>query len=335
VAGSVVTAVSSYLPDRVLTNDELSAIFPEWSPAKILRKTGILERRIAAEDETASDLGVRAAQKLLERECIDPSSVEFLIFCSQSPDYFLPTTACIIQERLGLAKTIGAFDINQGCSGFVYGLSVANGLIESGAVKNVLLITADTYSKFINHRDRSVRSLFGDAAAATFIAASDQNSQIGNFVFGTDGSGSENLIVPAGGLRLSSAPVATVADQFGNHRSPFNLYMNGSEVLSFSLQQVPHIVRRVLKLAALNENNVDYYLFHQANKFMLDALIKKLNLPNEKVPRYGELTGNTVSSTIPLLLEDMILNSRIKPGVKLLLCGFGVGYSCAGCTLDF
>src|SRR5262245_31853654 len=197
-----IRAIASYLPERTLTNEQVAADVPDRPADKILEEPGIACRRVASEEECASDLGVRAAERLFQSGACRPEDVDYLLFCTQSPDYFLPTTACLVQDRLGLGTGCGALGINQGCSGFVYGLALGKSLIESGVADGVLLITAETYSKFLNARDRSVRTIFGDAAAATFLAATEADADlVGPFVFGTDGRGAENLIVAAGGLR--------------------------------------------------------------------------------------------------------------------------------------
>ena len=192
--------VAIHLPEKVEDNDFLGSQFPKWDMDLIYAKTGIRQRHIAAPGECASDLGVAAAEKLFAEHKIDRNTIDFLLFCTQTPDYPLPTTACLIQDRLGLPTSVGALDFNLGCSGFVYGLSLADGLIRSGTARRVLLITAETYSKYIDPTDRSLRTIFGDGAAATLVEASDEPS-LGSFVFGTDGSGGNMLLVAEGGAR--------------------------------------------------------------------------------------------------------------------------------------
>ena len=262
--------------------------------------------------------------------------VDFLILCTQAPDYILPTSACLLQERLGLRRDIGALDVNLGCSGFVYGLSLAAGLIASGAAVNVLLLTADTYSKYINAGDKSVRTLFGDGAAATLISGDcGEKSRIGPFVFGTDGRGAKDLMVEAGGFRAPrSADTAIVRDDgAGNRRSAENLYMNGANVMGFTLREVPRTYRALLDKAGIAPGEIDFVVLHQANKFMLDALQKKLAVPDHKYPRRYEDIGNTVSSTIPFVLADLLAGGELIPGKRLALIGFGVGLSWAGVSL--
>jgi 3-oxoacyl-[acyl-carrier-protein] synthase-3 len=333
-----ITAIATHVPDTVLTNDELAAVFPSWTSDKIFEKTGILERRVAGVDETAGDLAAAAAAALFDRLPEARARVDFLIFCSQAPDYILPTTACVLQDRLGLATQIGALDINLGCSGFVYGLSLACGLIAGGMAKSVLLLTADTYSKYINHGDKSVRTLFGDGAAATLIEADTTGrAAIGPFVFGTDGSGAKDLIVRAGGFRTPRSTTTGMArdDGAGNVRAEDDLFMHGGNVMNFSLREVPRAVGELLALTGTTLDDHDAVVFHQANKFMLDALQRKLGLPASKVPRRYEAIGNTVSSTIPFVLEEALAQGACSQGRSMLLIGFGVGLSWAGARIRF
>ncbi len=336
---SRIVDIACHLPEAVLGNDALAALFPDWPADKILAKTGIAFRHIAAPGETAGDLAFEAARKLFLKGRCAPDDIDFLIFCTQAPDYILPTTACILQHRLGLPTSAGALDINLGCSGFVYGLSLAKGLIEAGIASNVLLLTADTYSKYIHPLDKSVRTLFGDGAAATLVSATpnDQGGSIGPFVFGTDGSGARNLMVEAGGFRMPSTSETGQArtDGSGNTRSLQDLTMNGAEVMSFSLLQVPKAVDALLAKMGATRDDIEFFVLHQANKFMLDALRKKLRIAPEKVPMYIENVGNTVSSTIPLVLCDLLDKGSIKPGSQHLLVGFGVGYSWAAAAISF
>lgn len=330
--------IAAFLPESILSNEQLAALYPEWPAEKIYAKTGIRTRHVAASGQTAADLAFEASLALFERGQVKPQEIDFIILCTQAPDYILPTTACVLQKRLGIPKHAGALDVNLGCSGFVYGLSLAKGLLETEAAKCVLLLTADTYSKYIHPLDKSVRTLFGDAAAATVLVADDSgSSSIGPFVFGTDGSGAKNLIVEAGAFRhpKNAKSAAEHEDESGNIRSAENLYMNGAEVMAFSLMEVPRAADNLLKRAGCQKEDIDFFVLHQANKFMLEALRKKLKLPEEKMPVHVEYCGNTVSSTIPLTLFDMRKKGQLKPGVKLMLLGFGVGYSWAGCLVDF
>jgi 3-oxoacyl-[acyl-carrier-protein] synthase-3 len=333
---ATIAAIQYYLPEQALTNDDLAADFPDWPAAKIEEKTGIRERRIARSDECASDLAIHAAKRLFASGACKPEEIDYLLLCTQSPDYFLPTTACTLQPLLGLSQGCGALDFNLGCSGFVYGLGLAKGLIETGQARNVLLITAETYSKFINPRDKSVRTIFGDAAAATLIRATggfgpDSDPLIGPFVFGTDGTGAANLIVPAGGLRQrpSSETAHEVPAESGNWRSPENLYMNGAEIFAFTLKVVPRTVQKLLDRSGKTLSDIEFFIFHQANEYMLSHLRQKLGIPSDKFYQDMRSCGNTVSSTIPIALREAALTGQLRRGATVMLVGFGVGYSWA------
>jgi 3-oxoacyl-[acyl-carrier-protein] synthase III len=329
---AAVIGIEYYLPDQRLTNDQLSSLYPGWTPAKIESKTGILERHIAAKGECSSDLAVTAARRLFASGLCAPSDVDYVLLCTQSPDYLLPTTACLLQARLGLPTSSGAIDINQGCSGFVYSLGLAKALVETGQAKRVLLLTAETYSKFIHPGDKSVRSLFGDAASATLVGARAEGDAnlLGPFVYGTDGRGAPNLIVPTGGLRRDRVIGAPeVRDDSGNIRTVNDLYMNGPEIFAFALRTVPEAVNRLLALAGLASEEIDLYVFHQASGYILEHLRRKLNIPRQKFIVELSHCGNTVSSTIPIALKAAQDQGRLRTGDRVMLVGFGVGYSWA------
>lgn len=334
---AAIKAVTSYLPAGKLTNEQLAEEFGDWHAGQIFSKTGVAIRGVAASNETASDLGVAAAKKLFESGVCAPEQIDFLLFCTQSPDYFTPTSACVMQDRLGLRTSCGAIDFNQGCSGYVYGLALAKSLIEAGSANNVLFVTADTYTKFINRRDRSVRTLFGDGAAATLVNSVDNEAElIGPFVLGTDGKGARQIIVEAGGLRCP--PTAETAiekeDESGNWRSAQNLYMNGADVFNFALRTVPTAVDELLQKCRMTIDQVDFFVLHQANKFMLERLRGKMKIPREKFWIDMETCGNTVSSTIPIALEGALQQGRVKAGDRVALVGFGVGYSWGAAMIE-
>lgn len=332
---AAIKAISYYLPPKVETNEDLSRQFLEWSAEKIGQKTGINERHIAGEDVCASDLGFESSQRLFAEHGVKPSDIDFLLFCTQSPDYFLPTTACLLQDRLGIPQTAGALDFNLGCSGYIYGLALAAGLIETGQADNVLLITAETYSKFIAPNDRSVRSIFGDAAASTLVSAAESGS-VGPFVFGTDGRGGSQLIVKTGGMRQRQPALQAeqAVDEFGNVRNDNCLFMNGPEILNFTLRVVPPMVASLRQKSGLSDDQTDYYVFHQANKYLLNVLRKKLAIAPEKFCEHLVGCGNTVSATIPIALHHAIQDGRVHSGHRLMLVGFGVGFSWAGCMVQ-
>jgi 3-oxoacyl-[acyl-carrier-protein] synthase-3 len=327
---AAIKAVRSFLPENKLTNEDLAAQFGDWHASQILSKTGVAVRGIAAADECASDLGVAAAKRLFDEGICAPEEIDFLIFCTQTPDYLTPTTACLIQDRLGLPTSCGAVDINQGCSGYIYGLALAKSLVEAGTARTVLLVTADTYMKFINRRDRSLLTLFGDGAAATLITSIEAEAPlIGPFVLGTDGRGANQIMVKSGGLRYRPTPETAIEkqDSSGNWRSDQNLFMDGGDVFSFALRTVPPTLQKLLEKANLTIDQIDFVIPHQANKFVLERLRAKLKFAADKFWIDMENSGNTVSSTIPIALEGAINQGRVKSGDRVALIGFGVGYS--------
>ena len=322
---AVIRAIEYHLPAEVLSNDDLAGCYPEWTAEKIEDKLGVRSRRIAAPSECASDLGFLAARKLFDSGACAPADVDFLLFCSVSRDYPLPATACLIQDRLGLSKSIGALDYSIGCSGFVYGLGLAKGLIETGQARNVLLITAETISKYIHPDDRKVRTLFGDAGAATLLSATseapiDDRSWIGPFIYGTDGAGAQHLIVKAGGQRQPTCVV-------GNGPSDANLYMNGPEILVFTLAAATKAVSELLEKTRARVDDVDLFVFHQGSKQMLDGLRRKCGIPEERFLVHMRDVGNTASPSIPIVLTEARCSGRLQPGHLVMLVGFGVGLS--------
>ena len=320
-----------YLPQKILTNETLVHEFPEWEVGKIMEKVGINKRHVVSEEETASDLAIAAAQKLFDKG-INKEEIDFILFCTQSPDYFLPASACIIQDKLGLSKNIGAIDFNQGCSGFVYGLSLAKGLITANIAKNILLLTAETYTAKLHPQDKGNRSLFGDGAAAVLIST-EGFAEIGEFCLGTDGSGAENLILKTGAARHPEKTNKVDFDENNNPVSPDYIYMNGSEIFSFTLKCIPPLVESILKKSEITQTDVDLFIFHQANKYMLDFLRKKINIEKNKFYMYLSEVGNTVSSTIPIALCEALKDNTLQKGMQIMLVGFGVGLSWGGCML--
>ncbi len=323
--GIKIVKIEYYLPETIITNDDLEKKFPDWSSDKIEKKIGIRERHIVKNNETALDLALKAGEKVLKN--YNKNKINFLMLCTQSTEYYLPSGACILQDRLKLKTNIGALDYNLGCSGFIYGLALAKSLINSNIAKNILLITSETYTKHIYPKDKSNRTIFGDAAAAIIIEKSEEE-QIGEFVLGTDGSGYKNLIVPNGGLRNRYNPNAKeIDDGSGSIRTNNNLYMDGPEIFNFTIKAVPKVVSETLEKNNTTLDEIDYVIFHQSNKFMNEYLRKKINIPKEKFCENLLLKGNTVSTTIPIAIKDSIDNNCIKKGNKVLLVGFGVGYS--------
>lgn len=327
-----INALSYYVPETVISNAELIKDFPDWSEKKIALKIGI-EQRYIAKEQTAGDMAVCAANRLFEEHRIDRSQIDAIILCTQSPDYFLPTTACILQHKLGLSTQVMAFDYNLGCSGFVYGLGISKGLIMGGMAKNILLITAETYNKFIHPKDRGNRALFSDAAAATLISTQGE-LRIDELVFGTDGSGAHNLIVESGATRHREKYGIEIDPDTDVLQSPDYLYMNGPEIFNFTLEAVPELVKQLLEKSSLSLDEIDQFVFHQANKHMLKFIRESISIPEDKFYLCLEKFGNTVSSTIPIALYHALKSGTIKDNSKIMLAGFGVGYSWGGAILN-
>ena len=329
-----IKGISYYLPERELTNEELIREFPEWSVEKVADKVGVYSRHLAAENETAGDMAEKAARTLFEEYNIDPKEIDFLILCTQSPDYFLPSTSCLLQNRLGIPTSVGAFDYNLGCSGCVYGMAIAKGLIMAGIAQNVLLLTAETYNKYLHIDDKSNRSIFGDGGAACLIST-EGFAEIGDFVLGTDGAGAEHLIVKTGASRQKQATGLHCDDSEGHIRRDDYLYMNGSAIFNFTLDAVPAMMNQLLEKSGLTKENIDYFVFHQANKFMLDTIRKVCVLPRDKFYIDLENVGNTVSSTVLIGLKECLKNGTIHSGMNVMIGGFGVGLSWGGTILRF
>lgn len=322
-----IKAIEYYLPEKVLTNTEISERFPEWSAEKVASKVGITERHISGDNETAADMAFQAAEKLFKGNEGVREQVDFLLLCSQSVDYKLPSSSCILQHRLGLKTSCGAFDFNLGCSGYEYGLAVAKGLIGTGIAKNVLLLTAETYTKYIHPEDKGNMTIFGDAATAT-IVSTEGFAEIGEFVLGTDGSGAEGLIVKTKGARNPNVTGNRVEDENGNIQWDDNLFMDGKAIFDFTSEAVPAMTEKLLKKENLKQDDIDLWVFHQANKYMINYLRKLMFIDKDKFYVFMDKVGNTVSSTIPIALVEAKKEGRLHG--KVLLAGFGVGLSWGG-----
>lgn len=329
-----IKAISYYLPEIIVTNDDLVKEFPEWSVDKVTEKVGVCQRHIASDNETSCDLAEHAARKLFVEYNVNPQEIDFLLLCTQSPDYFLPSSACILQHKLGLPTSAGAFDYNLGCSGCIYGLAVAKGLIASGIAKNILLLTAETYNKYIHPTDKGNRSIFGDGAAACLVSTNGF-AKIGEFSLGTNGEGADNLIVKTGGARQKEKTGIEKKDIEGHICRDDYLYMNGGAIFNFTLDIVPTMIKDILNKNMLENKDIDYYVFHQANKFMLSTIRKICIIPKDKFYINLKNSGNTVSSTILIGLKDNIDNNLIHSNMKVMISGFGVGLSWGGTILYF
>ncbi|HCA07570.1 ketoacyl-ACP synthase III [Chryseobacterium sp.] len=326
--GSEILGIEYVFPKKKVTNEDLSSQFPDYDFSKFQKKVGISERYVV-EEETALDLAIGACEKLFER--FDRSQIDFVLYCSQSPEYFLPSTACILQDKIGLGKNTGALDFNLGCSGYTYGISIAKSLIESGQCKNVLLVTSETYSKYINEKDMSNKAIFGDAASASIIGTSSE-SKIFDFLFGTDGSGYKKLIVKNGASKNS---YNTNAEEkiygSGNTYTDNDLFMDGPEIFNFTLESIPNFVEEVLAKNKVEKQDIHQFIYHQANAFLLDTLRKRSKIEKENffINMHG---GNTVSNTIPIALKEY--SKTIEEKQKIALIGFGVGLSWSGGIIE-
>jgi 3-oxoacyl-[acyl-carrier-protein] synthase-3 len=325
--GVQISNISYSFPKNKITNENLQLEFPDYNFSKFEKKVGIVNRYVVGEGETALSLAIEACEKLLN--IIDKTNIDFLLYCTQCPEHFLPTTACLLAKKLNLSKGIGALDFNLGCSGYTYGLSLAKGLIESGQAKNVLLVTAETYSRYINVKDKSNRAIFGDAASATLITFSDCNN-ISQILFGTNGEGADHLIVKNGCTYPYDPKATEIAYGTDNIYTDNDLYMNGPEIFRFTTEEIPNFVLSILKNQNLEINDVDQYIFHQANSFLLNQIRIQLNISKERF--YVNLSdgGNTVSSTIPIALKRYLDQNQSTAPRKIMLVGFGVGLSWSG-----
>lgn len=313
-----ISKIEYYFPKIDYSNSLISASNPRVDG--IIEKVGIDKKFKADTNEFATDLGIKAAAKLIKTDPSLSDTIDYIIYCSQSPDYALPGGSSFIQKSLFPTRHIPAIDINLGCSGFVYSLSLAKALIQSKEATQILIITADTYSKFINENSTSVRTIFGDASCATLVEAKEnQIESILYFDHGTNGDGIPNLIVPNSGLRKSNTSDGDM--------EPSELYMNGPKILNFTLNAVPETIGKALKKNNLQIDNIDMFVFHQANKFMLEKLQKNLGIADDKFFISLKGKGNTTSSTIPIALKDGLAKKVIGPEMNVLICGFGVGYS--------
>lgn len=307
------TDISYYLPKENYSNQLL--IKNNKSIIKIINKVGINKKYAAGEDEYSTDLAISAIKKILRKNSKLLNKIDYFIYCTQSPDYSLPSGSSFIQNKLFPNRHIPSIDINLGCSGFVYSLSLAQGLIASNQAKTILIATSDTYSKIISKNDLSVRSIFGDGAAAVVIQKS-KNKQNYYFDQGTDGSGNKDLICYGSGLKDDD-----------HEKNNNNLYMNGLNLFNFTLKAVPNSIKTVLRKNNLKLDQIDFFIFHQANKYMLESLRDKLKIDKKKFYINLENKGNTTSSSIPIAIYESIEKKLLKKNYKVLLCGFGVGYS--------
>ncbi len=333
---SNIEAISIWFPEKVVTNDDLANEFPGMKIKEMTRLTGVASRHVTTTDETSVDMAVGAAEKLFRAQGIDRRRIDFVLFCSAGGDYITPASACVIQDKLHLSQQCGALDINQGCTGYLYGLNMAEGLIATGTAQNVLLLNAEAITRMIHPADKANRAIFGDAGAATLLTKGSSKLK-SKFIFGTDGSKYDRIIIKHGRERypLPRFKEADFTDEYGNVRNHANFYMNGSAVFNFSVKKAPELVGALLEQYGLQQEEIDLFVFHQANAIILETIGRKLKIPEEKLIIALEDTGNTVSATIPIALKKAMDKGKLKRGDKVLMAGFGVGFSWAGTIMEF
>lgn len=319
-----IKGIAAAVPDNVRKSEEYNDIFGEESVRKFIKMTGVKKRRVALEEQCASDLCYAAAKKLLNKLAWEPSSIDALILITQTPDYAIPATACVLQHRLGLSEDCIAFDVNLGCSAYVYGIWLAATMIATQGINRVLLLVGDTSNYGINQNDSATAMIFGDGGSATALERIEGKSL--KYYLKTKGSGFKQIIVPAGHARTRS--------KTNLESSEYLLAMSGSDIFTFSITDIPRTLKSFMSQYNIDKDNVDLYVFHQANLFILKHLSKKLGIPMEKVAVSIDRYGNTSGESIPLTLVDALGNEQSKEPIKLLLCGFGVGLSWGGIYLE-
>jgi len=320
-------AISYYLPTAEYTNEDFYSEFPNANRSS-LEKIGVSSRRRVGKGETASDMAYAAALRLFEEHNIDPQTIDFLILVNLEPDYYTPPTSCVLHGRLKLKKQCGVFEYNHGCSAYVYGLGLAEGVIHSMGATNVLLLTSSVLTNTFHEKDRNSKYIFGDAASATLVTSSSE-SGLGPYVYGTNGSGYEKIIVEDGHARnpITETSFEEDIDEYGNISTQGNFKMDGVGVFLFSIHNVPSMISELLEKSGLSKDDPDYYVFHQPNRFLNETLRKKIGVPQEKFVHDFEHTGNTVQATIPIALKHLMDQGKLKPGTTVVLAGFGVGLS--------
>ena len=332
--GIIITGISLAFPKKNLTHEELQKRFGVDVMDRLLNNTQITNRKVCSKDQCASDLGFEAAKELIKKMKFEVNNIDLLIFTSQTPDYLMPTTACILQEKLGLKKSCAAFDINLGCSQFVYAHSVAYSMIKAGIAKKALIITADTPSKIINPKDKSVVPLFGDAASACILEEVEEEVGYIDFELGTDGSEHEALIWPNSGMKAGIHSKnrnvfvdKEYTDKLGATRSNNDLYMNGQKIFLFTLNTVPRTLKILLENHKLEKNHISFFAIHQASGLIVDSIANKLKLKKNQYNKVFQKIGNSGGSTVGISLFHAIKNKNIKKDDLIVMTAFGVGLS--------
>ncbi len=319
-----IKGIACAVPDNIKKSEEYNEIFGAENVQKFINMTGVKTRYVALPEQCTSDLCYAAAKNLLNKLAWEPSSIDALILITQTPDYSVPATACVLQHRLGLSEDCLAFDVNLGCSGYVYGIWLASIMISTQDINRVLLLVGDTSNFGINQNDSATAMIFGDGGTATALERSEGKSF--KYFLKTKGSGFKNIIVPAGHARSRSKKDLQNSD--------YELVMNGSEIFSFTITDIPRTLKRFMSQYDITNDDVDKFVFHQANLFILKHLARKLGVPMEKLAVSIDRYGNTSGESIPLTLVDLFGSDQSNGSVKLLLCGFGVGLSWGGIYLE-
>jgi len=333
--GLIIKSIEYFLPETIVTNDDLQKENPDWDLEKVTERSGVYKRHIANEDETAYDLSIKACDKLFQTN--DKSKVDGIIYCTQSPDYIMPSNSFLLHDYLNLEDSVFAYDFNHACTGYIYCLAMANAFLKAGMANEILLVNADTYSKYINPKDRSTRVLFGDGAAATIVKQSDEKKGIIDIDLGSFGSGYDKFWIPAGGLRLPKSDTTSIEtkDDKANIRSQNDIEMDGLSVWSFINSVVPKQINSLLQQNNMVIYDIDQFIFHQASKMTLESIKKILNLDEKRVFINIQNIGNTVSASIPIALKEAMKQNKIDSGSIVILSGFGVGLSYGAILMEF
>jgi 3-oxoacyl-[acyl-carrier-protein] synthase III len=334
---TIIRSIAYALPERELSNSDLESEYPGWNMAKVVERAGVRSRRVAEADETAFDLSVRACEKLADHGGVDMSAIDAILYCTQTPDHVMPGNAHLLHHHLGLGDDVLAFDYTLACSGYVYGLALADSLVRAGLGSEVLLVTAETYSKRIHPGDRSTRVLFGDGAAVTHLSGGEGGGRIVAARLCSQGRVFERAFIPAGGARRprTEATRREAADRSGNVRTEETIHMDGVGVWSFVNSAIPGHIASFLAERSLNMEDVDLCVFHQASKVTHDSLVKALGVEPEKLYTHLEDVGNLVSASIPVALRAALDEGAIRPGDLVLLSGFGAGASYGSVLVEF
>lgn len=326
---TTITGMHYCVPQQRLTHEELVERFGGRHMDAVFKMSGIRERRVVAEGQTAADLAYWAARRLFDDRDTDPATIDLLIFASQTGDYQVPATACVLHERLGLAQGCAAFDLGLGCSSYPYSLSVAHSMLVAGLAKRALVLTAEALTPQIHPLDRSLVPLFGDGAAATLLEPTTGDGGFLGFTLGTDGAGHRSIIIPASGARIprSEATKAEITDDSGIVRTQEHLHMDGPAVFFFSVQHVPKMILQALDRCQITLDDLDLVLLHQANRTMVDQIYRVLKVPPEKRFYFIEEIGNTSGASVAILLAEAWRQGVVRPGMRILLAAFGNGLS--------